>query len=518
MAAVVKTLEHNSHSDHRKHLALPTNRLVESLGTSPGSTRSGTPRSGESGFAASPDDSSPENSRPTTPPHSNSVYSVVMPRVQKPPPLLSCPEKSQTQYEKGCSPSQKNMGLFSPLPIRSRLAWTVSSSELTPPPPRPEEEQLNFDEFIMMQDEELLKEVENVAAIDGMCADHTECHRAEELKKGIESAADVDTSEDRMNVAFLDMSEDGIAGFKTPRQQVTDSSQKARRPSFGVSTPASTYSPQILTRNLRASPKTGQKSVPDLRKVGAKGPSRDSKPRALRERSPMHLERSPQASMELIQTLLDTTADSAAAAMKVAEKLLFESLPKENVHDLRVSALHDEKSRQSFLQVLRADGNRMSRIRFTWHLAGSASAAQAIEANGIRCDEGHCHCGRYGRGGYVATSAAKANAYADSECAGGERCLFLVLAFPEKEIIRGEGGTRPAKTAADLPSHPTEYCFVDEARLHCVCRVDYSWAPTGRREKVVTAGGHCRAWRSGSGSPRDTRGKLTLTQPRAQNL
>jgi len=131
------------------------------------------------------------------------------------------------------------------------------------------------------------------------------------------------------------------------------------------------------------------------------------------------------------------------------------------------------------------------------------AAAAAIETCGIRCDDGHCACGRYGRGGYVATSAAKANAYADSDGAGGWRHLFLVLALPEEDVVKGERGVRPPCTAADLPSHPTEYCFVDEDRLHCVCRMDYQWAPTGRRHKIATSGGHTRAWRrelQGSGS------------------
>jgi len=107
----------------------------------------------------------------------------------------------------------------------------------------------------------------------------------------------------------------------------------------------------------------------------------------------------------------------------------------------------------------------------------------AITEEGICCDEARCACGRYGRGGYVALSAAKANAYADSGGAGGKRHLFMVLALPDEDVVQGERGIRPIRTAADLPSHPTEFCFVDAARLHCLCLLTYNWVPTGRRSK-----------------------------------
>jgi hypothetical protein len=64
----------------------------------------------------------------------------------------------------------------------------------------------------------------------------------------------------------------------------------------------------------------------------------------------------------------------------------------------------------------------------------------------------------------------------------------MVLAFPDEDVLKGERGVRPARTAADLPNHPTEYCFVDSSRLLCVYLITFTWVPTGRREKVVTAG------------------------------
>lgn len=167
----------------------------------------------------------------------------------------------------------------------------------------------------------------------------------------------------------------------------------------------------------------------------------------------------------------------------VVEELLFESLPQENVAELTIRALRNGRSKDRFLQALRDDGARWSRVRPAWHLAGSVEAVASIAEDGICCDESHCGCGRYGRGGYVALTAAKANAYASD----GLRQLFLVLVLPD-DAIQGERGTRPWCTAADLPSHPTEYCFVNPARLHCVCLVSYRWVSTGRREKVTTAG------------------------------
>eukprot|EP00927_Polykrikos_kofoidii_P071740 TRINITY_DN67970_c0_g1_i1.p1 TRINITY_DN67970_c0_g1~~TRINITY_DN67970_c0_g1_i1.p1 ORF type:complete len:825 (-),score=96.07 TRINITY_DN67970_c0_g1_i1:230-2704(-) len=173
---------------------------------------------------------------------------------------------------------------------------------------------------------------------------------------------------------------------------------------------------------------------------------------------------------------------------EIVTELLMEDLPAHNISRLQVTPLENERSKESFLKTLSADGGRWSRVRVTWHLASSVQAALAISREGIRCEEEHCMCGRYGRGGYVACSAAKANAYADSSGEGGQRALFLVLALPDEDVVLGERGSRPPRTAADHPSHPTEYCFVDATRLFCACLLSYSWVPTGRREKVVSAG------------------------------
>jgi len=199
--------------------------------------------------------------------------------------------------------------------------------------------------------------------------------------------------------------------------------------------------------------------------------------------------------MQLMHVLLDPLFDPQAVR-RVVEGLFYESVPRENVRHLRTMALHNMHFRELFLRTLHAEGGDDARVQFGWHLAGSLAAAEAIQIQGIRCDDQHCACGRYGRGGYVATSAAKANVYADSEGAGGERHLFLVLALPGDTIVQGRRGERAECTAADLPSHPTEYCFVDQARLYCACRLDYLWIPTGRRAKVTSAGGHVRAWRA----------------------
>jgi len=198
-----------------------------------------------------------------------------------------------------------------------------------------------------------------------------------------------------------------------------------------------------------------------------------------------------------IPKFLSSVADDPEGVCALASHLMFKGLPSENVEDFTPTALVKTSTHTAFLATLQADGGDISRIRIAWHLAGSAAAAASIESTGIRCDDGHCACGRYGRGGYVATCASKANAYAESS--SGLRHLFLVLINPEDELIKGERGSRPKRTAADLPSHPTEYCFVDPSRLHCVCRMDYTWVPTGRRAKVASAGNHVRAWRLQSG-------------------
>lgn len=181
----------------------------------------------------------------------------------------------------------------------------------------------------------------------------------------------------------------------------------------------------------------------------------------------------------------------------IAEELLFRSLPRKNVGGLTTTTLHNAESRDRFLERLRKDGGDATRVRFCWHLTSDSVAAASIEAEGIRCDSGRCACGRYGLGGYVATCATKANAYADAESEDLQRHLFLVVALPGEEVVRGERGHRPRRTAADLPSYPTEFCFVDGARLHCAFRFDYIWESTGRRCKASATVGDVRAWRRG---------------------
>jgi len=173
---------------------------------------------------------------------------------------------------------------------------------------------------------------------------------------------------------------------------------------------------------------------------------------------------------------------------EMVESLFFETIPRKNVESLEILPLRNERLRCRLLQTVQRDGGVWSRLRIAWHLPGGVNAAEAILHHGIQCDEEHCACGRYGLGGYVALSAAKANAYADSDGAGGCRQLFMVVALPEADIVKGERGIRPARTAADLPSHPTDLCFVDSARLYCTCLLRYNWVPTGRREKIATAG------------------------------
>lgn len=167
--------------------------------------------------------------------------------------------------------------------------------------------------------------------------------------------------------------------------------------------------------------------------------------------------------------------------LTLVEELLFSSLPRCNVGDLAVAQVGSDGSKERFLRAVQDDGGNWLRVRVAWHLAGSREAAESITVEGIRCEEAHCRVGRYGRGGYVALTAAKANAYADSSVENALRHLFLVLVLPDERVVQGERGVRPTSTAADLPSHPTEYCFVDPSRLHCACLLTYRWVKTSRR-------------------------------------
>mmetsp|Transcript_42659 Transcript_42659/g.121617 ORF Transcript_42659/g.121617 Transcript_42659/m.121617 type:complete len:539 (-) Transcript_42659:143-1759(-) len=225
----------------------------------------------------------------------------------------------------------------------------------------------------------------------------------------------------------------------------------------------------------------GEISCPALqRSTSCPGSAR---PRQARSRPGLrHAERT-----KALRTLLEGRP-CTSSLHQLAEELLFESLPRGNVAELAVTPTGNEHSRHRFLGTLRAEEGRWSRVRVAWHLPGTPAAARSIAERGICCDGEHCSRGRYGRGGYVALSAAKANAYAGLRGEGDTRCLFLVLALPEADTVRGERGVRPARTASDLPSNPTEYCFVDPSRLHCACLITYRWVPTGRRDKVATAG------------------------------
>eukprot|EP00927_Polykrikos_kofoidii_P053614 TRINITY_DN48207_c0_g1_i1.p1 TRINITY_DN48207_c0_g1~~TRINITY_DN48207_c0_g1_i1.p1 ORF type:complete len:748 (+),score=83.34 TRINITY_DN48207_c0_g1_i1:62-2305(+) len=228
----------------------------------------------------------------------------------------------------------------------------------------------------------------------------------------------------------------------------------------------------------------GRESTSPLRLRSPSPRRRSGSPGSPRSNSP-----SPGFSRIPVRTLKNMLLGHATheEVKDLATGLFFEELPPENVADLKVAPLDNEQSREDFLDTLFAEGGRWSRVRTTWHLTSSVQAAGAIAREGICCDADHCACGRYGRGGYVACSAAKANAYADSTGESGRRALLLVLALPDEDFIVGERGSRPPRTAADHHSHPTEFCFVDSTRLHCACLLSYSWVPTGRRGKLARA-------------------------------
>lgn len=264
--------------------------------------------------------------------------------------------------------------------------------------------------------------------------------------------------------------------------------------------------PQSAPGLLSSAPSTGL--PPFLRRGRSPSPSPGGGFRTCRAGSPSNCI----PRLQSARRLLDGNVPNEEI-QGIVEEFLFESIPRGNVIGLQVTQLRSEPLRRRFLQGVRADGGRWSRARVAWHFPGSAPALSAIMEHGICCDEDHCACGRYGRGGYVALSAAKANAYAYSDGEGGTRHLFLVLAFPEEDVVQGERGLRPARTAADLPSHPTEYCFVDASRLYCACLLTYHWVPTGRREKVTTTGcrvSHFVPPRRNNTSPKSsTRGRVS---------
>merc|ERR1711862_1052053 len=68
--------------------------------------------------------------------------------------------------------------------------------------------------------------------------------------------------------------------------------------------------------------------------------------------------------------------DRPDEARRMAESLLFDSLPRENVQDVSVALLVNDVSKARFLNLLFFEGNDTSRVRPAWHMAGSPAAAR----------------------------------------------------------------------------------------------------------------------------------------------
>lgn len=279
-------------------------------------------------------------------------------------------------------------------------------------------------------------------------------------------------------LAFNGWNQERHMGSQTGRQPGTSHSRKSSPHVSSASSAADVRESSKTMSPRQATPHQGARVK--LRTTGA---SRSGQPSPTRQQASPYRKQAQPSTAAIRQLFYQILPQDELKSL--ALEVLFDSLLQENVTDVTAVMLGDERSRQRFLQGLR-DGSRWSRVRVAWHLAGSVEAAAAIATSGICCDEEHCACGRYGRGGYVALSAAKANAYGSAD-GDGLRQLFMVLAHPDEHVVQGERGKRPHCTSADLPSHPTEYCFVDPDRLHCVCLFSYRWVSTGRRGKEKTA-------------------------------
>ena len=69
-------------------------------------------------------------------------------------------------------------------------------------------------------------------------------------------------------------------------------------------------------------------------------------------------------------TCIDAFHQSATFVQDLVEEMLFDSLPRQNVAEVEVKKLRNDRSSQMFLRALRDDGGRWPRVRVTWHLAG----------------------------------------------------------------------------------------------------------------------------------------------------
>jgi len=101
-------------------------------------------------------------------------------------------------------------------------------------------------------------------------------------------------------------------------------------------------------------------------------------------------------------------------------------------------------------------------VEATFHGTRAESVEQILREG---LDPSTCSTGAYGKGAYVGTHAGVAHQYADPD-ASGLRHMCIILVIVSDRFVKGRQGVMPPKTAVDRLVNPTQYCFVDDARLY----------------------------------------------------
>lgn len=168
-------------------------------------------------------------------------------------------------------------------------------------------------------------------------------------------------------------------------------------------------------------------------------------------------------------------------SLNVIEELFFDSMPKEFVLIETVEQVINPRLLRRFLKCVQAEPGS---VEATFH-GTPAKFAECILRDGLLKDLNTTAA--YGRGAYVGAHAGVAHQYADPD-ANGLRCMCVVLASTGKQIRKGEMGKEQRVTAVDRLVNPTQYCFVDEARLLVSHLITYR--VTGGIRRRVGGGWH----------------------------
>jgi len=156
----------------------------------------------------------------------------------------------------------------------------------------------------------------------------------------------------------------------------------------------------------------------------------------------------------------------------IVERIFFDSMPDRCVVISSIEEVVRPVLLKRFLKQMAAS---QSSIEVTFHGTRKEHVADILERGLV---PSLCTTGAYGRGAYVGTHAGVAHQYADPD-ACGQRHMCVVLAVVGNQLVKGHEGEQATVTAADQVQNPTQYCFVDGARLFVSHVINYTVTNVG---------------------------------------